>query len=285
MKILLTGHSGFIGTVLYKRLTELNFKVYGYDLKGGNDIRNRMKLEYLFETERFEKVIHCAALTGVRRGESYPEEYISTNIIGTKNLIELAEKYKVRHFINFSSSSVYGQDTKNALTEDVACKPQSIYGMTKLMAELLVRRSSILTTTIRPFTVYGDNGRPDQVIVKWINCAKEGKPVPFYGDGKSSRGYTHVEDLVDGVMKCMDRNFNNKHETYNLGGDTSVTLNSLFEIFKRVKKDIQAEMIERPAGDNLFSFANTIKAQKDLGWKAERKFNATVTRIIKHELL
>jgi UDP-glucuronate 4-epimerase len=284
MKILLTGHRGFIGSALYGKLRDARLEVFGYDLKNGDDIRDRLKLEYLFETERFNKVIHLAALTGVRRGELYPEEYIATNVMGTKNLIELSQKYGVHHFINFSSSSVYGQDTKNALTEDVACKPQSIYGMTKLMAELLVQRSDMLTTTIRPFTVYGDYGRPDQVIMKWINFAKEGKPVPFYGDGKSARGYTHVDDLLDGVIKCLDRNFNNKHETYNLGGDTLVTLNNLFEIFKKVKKDIQANMLDRPAGDNLFSFANTLKAQKDLAWKPGHKFNSTVTRIIKHEL-
>jgi len=164
MKILLTGDCGFIASRLKEALPT---GTIGIDLLEGEDIRDKYHLEYLFETEHFDTVIHCAALAGVRRSELYPEDYISTNVIGTKNLIDLSEKYGVKHFINFSSSSVYGADTKDGLKEDAVKNPKSIYGMTKLMAEQLVARSSIKTTTIRPFTVYGENGRGDLVIKKW----------------------------------------------------------------------------------------------------------------------
>ena len=106
MKILITGSSGFIGNKIFGTLDCCAKGLYPYDIKSGDDIRDRRKLEHLFETECFDVVVHCAALTGVRRGELYPEEYISTNVMGTKNIVDMCEKYEVHHLINFSSSSV-----------------------------------------------------------------------------------------------------------------------------------------------------------------------------------
>jgi len=282
MKILLTGFVGFVGSELFKALDEAEHYIIGYDIKqGGDDIRDKYKLEYLFETEHFDTVIHTAALAGVRRSELYPEDYISTNIIGTKNLIDLSEKYGVTHFINFSSSSVYGADTKDGLKEDALKNPKSIYGMTKLMAEQIVERSSIKTTTIRPFTVYGENGRGDLVIKKWCNQIKQGKPISFYGDGHTGRGYTYIGDLVDGVMKVIEHS---KGGTYNLGGSQFITLNELLEIFNQVF-GYQGELNElpMPKGDNQYNFADTSKALKDLGWKPTTDFKKQLTKILQDE--
>jgi len=114
MKILLTGSGGFIGSHLWEALKKKH-DIIGYDIKGGDDINDLRKLEYLFETENIDCVIHCAALTGARRGELFPEEYFKVNVIGTLNLVKLAEKYRVEQFIHFSSSS--------------AKQPDTIYGM------------------------------------------------------------------------------------------------------------------------------------------------------------
>ena len=283
MKILLTGSEGFIANRIYNGISNLidNYEdIYSYDLVNGDDIRDKYHLEYLFETEHFDTVIHCAALAGVRRSELYPEDYISTNIIGTKNLIDLSEKYGVTHFINFSSSSVYGADTKDGLKEDAVKNPKSIYSMTKLIAEQIAERSSIKTTTIRPFTVYGENGRGDLVIKKWCNQIKAGKPITFYGDGHTGRGYTYLGDLVDGVMKVLEHS---KGGTYNLGGSQFVTLDGLLMIFNEVYGQLHANILDIPKGDNQFNFADTSKAFKDLGWKPTTDFKKQLTKILKDE--
>jgi len=280
MKILLTGSAGFIGSRLRQKLIDLDYDVLDIDLVWNVDIRNKYEMEYLFETEHFDTVIHTAALAGVRRSELYPEDYISTNIMGTKNLIDLSEKYGVTHFINFSSSSVYGADTKDGLKEDAVKNPKSIYGMTKLMAEQIVERSSIKTTTIRPFTVYGENGRGDLVIKKWCNQIKQGKPITFYGDGHTGRGYTYIGDLVDGVIKVLEHS---KGGTYNLGGSQFVTLNELVDIFDEVYGDFKIHDKPIPKGDNQYNFADTSKALKDLGWKPTTDFKKQLIKILKDE--
>ena len=182
--ILITGNRGFIGS---------KFQGIGFDIKDGNDIRNRLALDVLFEIAQIDTVIHCAALTGVRRSELYPEEYISTNILGTKNLVDMAEKYKVKHFIHFSSSSVYAEAGEEPLSENSPLEPDSLYGITKLAAEKIVKRSNLSWCIVRPFTVYGEYGRMDQVLEKWINQVKSGKPITMYGDGSSGRGYSGPE--------------------------------------------------------------------------------------------
>ena len=280
MEILLTGSEGFIGSRLFNEFAEKDIVVCGYDLVNGDDIRDKRKLEFVFETNSFDVVIHCAALAGVRRGELYPEEYISTNVIGTKNVIDLCEKYGITHCINFSSSSVYGSDKKTGLKENAKKNPKSIYGMTKLMAEQIVERSSIKTTTIRPFTVYGENGRGDQVIKKWINQIKAGQPITFFGDGHTGRGYTYLGDLVDGVMKVIEHS---KGGTYNLGGSQFVTLDGLLIIFNEVYGQLRANILDIPKGDNQFNFADTSKALKDLGWKPTTDFRDKLIKILKDE--
>jgi len=272
MKILVTGCLGFIGSKLYAEI-EKDHELVGYDIKVNDDIRDRRKLEYLFETENFDIVIHLAALTGVRRGELYPDEYISTNVIGTKNLVELSEKYGVKHFINFSSSSIYGE-SKKALSEVDMPNPNSIYGMTKLMAEQIVRRSSLEWTTIRPFTVYGENGRPDQVLVKWANEVNAGKPITFYGDGNTVRGYTYLGDLIRGVKLIIEHG---GIGTVNLGGTEPISLSELWDIIGNPERDV----LELPFGDRTRSVADIEKAVIALGWTPQSDFRKTIKKLWK----
>ena len=286
MRILLTGSSGFIGQHLMERLRTAH-DVTPYDLEMGDDVRDRLKLEKLFEVCNFDLVLHLAALTGVRRGELYPEEYISTNVMGTKNIVDLCEKYAVPHLINFSSSSVYGVSGQDPITEEHRCKPVSIYGMTKWFAEQLVKRSSIpFTTTIRPFTVYGEHGRQDQVLFKWINQYRAGKPVTFYGDGSSGRGYTYVGDLLDGLELLIERRaMLTQHLTLNLGGDRLVTLRELHDLCSSVMKDVQTDYRDLPPGDQMYNLGDTELARHLLGWKATTNFKEKVLTILHDELL
>ena len=290
-KVLLTGHRGFIGTYLDMNLTD-EYKVVGYDLRCGQDIRDRRKLDQTFEMEQPDIVIHCAALAGVRRGNTYPEDYISTNIVGTNNLIELSEKYDVSHFVNFSSSSVFGVSgySHEPLNENSHKAPRSIYGVTKLAGEHIVNNSKIPTTIIRPFTVYGEHGRADQVIVKWINAIKADKSFTMYKnkEGTPSRGFTYVGDLVDGIKRVIKRDLDTIHTSYNLGGDISVNLQDLLLLFQQVtrekKKPYVVEMHPLPDTDQMGNQADTTKARNELDWRALTPFDDKVLQILRTEL-
>lgn len=283
-KILLTGGNGFIGSMIAENIIwpigELE-KVLIVDINDYNpiDIRDKRRLEMQFEFFRPDVVIHCAALTGVRRGELYPEDYISTNVIGTKNLIDLSEKYGVDHFINFSSSSVYGSDSDRPLQEDEPKAPKSIYGMTKLMAEQIVERARIHTTTVRPFTVYGQGGRQDQLIQRWIDAIREGKNPEVYGLGDQARGFTHVSDLVDGILKIVNNRIEknpSQHVTYNLGGSELVSVLQVMNAFKmyfdKQRISIHFDFLPQQKGDAMFNFADITKAKNELDWYPKSSF-------------
>lgn len=302
MKILVTGFRGFIGGHLVEAIRKAEYQWVGYDLVDGDDIRDRHKLDKLFEMENFDTVIHLAALAGVRRGEQYPEEYLSTNVIGTKNIVDLCEKYGVRKLISFSSSSVYGAESMRhwGLREDMPTDPQSIYGMTKLMAEQIVNRSDpgektcLETIIIRPFTVYGPNGRKDQVFMRWIEAIKNKRMVKIYANDKDDaanmvRGFTHVADLVRGVMILVDQKLKpgmKWHRTYNLGGDTPISLMELLNTFIMATKGkaFNYQYVGRQAGDVAYSQADTTLALRELGWKPKMDFTKSVHKLIREGL-
>jgi len=292
MKILITGSSGFIGNKIFADLDccGQKDKLFPYDIKTGDDIRDRRKLDHIFETENFDIVVHCAALTGVRRGEEYPEEYIATNVLGTKNIVDMCDKYDVDHLINFSSSSIYFQTGSEPVREEEEINPHSIYGMTKLMAEHIAMRADSKVTTIRPFTVFGENGRQDQVIQKWINQINAGMPISFYGDGRTGRGYTFVDDLVRGVRMLIDLTYSEHHftnilkRTYNIGGDLFITLDELVDLFKEVVPNLKIHKLPLPKGDNMYNLADTSFINEELGWQPECNFNNTLKKIIKSQL-
>ena len=275
--LLITGHKGFIGSHLTKSLNEKNIPWVGYDLREGNDIRDLNKLDWFFEEHQIMEVVHLAALAGVRRGEEYRNEYLSTNVMGTDNILKMCEKYQVSRAILFSSSSIYGEGDG---------KPNSFYGMTKAMGELLPYRYDIKKVFIvRPFTVYGENGRGDQVIYKWINQIKNKKPITFYGEGTSERSYTYVGDLVDGVLLLLKENAGERLsiETYDFGGKESITLRQLFNIFVEELDSFDVEYASKPKADVMKNVADISKAKRVLGYDPKANFNEKVRSIIKKE--
>lgn len=279
MKILVTGSQGFVGGHIFKRMLEHN--LLGYDIVDGNDIRDTLKLDRLFETQNFDAVINLAALAGVRRGEDFPSEYFSTNVIGLNNLIEVCEKYGVKKFIHFSSSSVYGEQNANTGTkEDDEKSPKSVYGISKLAGELLLKKSSLPYIIIRPFTIIGENGRQDMVIYKWLNQVFGKKKLSFYGNGSSFRGYTYVGDIIDAVELVLKSKVS--REDFNIGGHQKITLSELAQIFSETfkLKDSQFERVRMPKSDQQFSFANTYKARKILGWEPKTDVKQKIKEII-----
>jgi len=279
--ILITGHRGFIGQHLCRGLDKRWIKWVGYDIVDGQDIRNLFQLDNFFKDHQFDKVIHLAAMVGVRSSTEFPDEYITTNIIGTQNIISCCKKYDIKKLIHFSSSSVYGNNPPHK--EEDRLEPISIYAITKMAGEKLVQISGLPSATIiRPFTVYGENGRRDQVIYKWINQIKKSQPITFLGNGKTRRGYTYVNDLVSGVLVSLD-NLSGGVSIYNLGGTEIKTLEDLLHIFQTVLHSFKVNYLPLPGGDVVETWANIDKAEKELGYNPQPNFCRNIESIIKKE--
>jgi UDP-glucuronate 4-epimerase len=229
--ILITGHRGFIGSHLTKKLDELGVSWIGFDLIDGNDIRNKLSLEKYFDSYPIDTVIHMAALAGARRGEPYPQEYFDTNVIGTENVARMCEKYKVKKLIAFSSASAKTQ--------------QNTYGITKHAMELMLSKIKLPALyVVRPFNVYGENGRPDQVIWKWKERAEAGLPIEYHGDLK--RNYTYVGDLVEDIIEATKGSLTGYH-VRDTGNPKQVGLSELLDVFKEKYPDLK--VIEKPIED------------------------------------
>ncbi len=280
--ILVTGHKGFVGTNLTNALTE---PWCGYDLRDGNDIRNEQQLDLFFEQHLPDKVVHLAALAGVRQGEEYPEEYYSTNILGTQLVVNMCEKYGVKHLVNFSSSSVFGGGTPPTKETDDK-NPIGVYGISKLAAEHIVKVSNIpQITTVRPFTVYGYKGRPEQVVYKWINQIKKDRHITRYGGDNSNRGYVYVNDLVQGVLSILSKDGAWGYQDFNLGGQEVIGIMDLVEMFETFFPfTFEVSLKELPAVDPLSNFADVSKAKEFLGFDPPKAFRENLASIIKREL-
>lgn len=278
--ILVTGNDGFIGK---RMMVELPNPKQGYDLLTGRDIRNAYQLEYTLETIQPDVVIHMAALPGVRRSHVYPQDYILTNITGTWNITKMCEKYEVKKLIFFSSSSVFGNAYMQVKETDDK-KPTSLYGITKLAGEHIINQSTIPTTIIRPFTVYGENGRKDQVIERWLTQAINGRPITVYGNSDSDRGYTYVGDIVNAVINLINMEWSWEHEDFNLGGTEKINLNTLVELFKRTFPNLQLVYKERPKEDVMQTFADITKARRILGFDPQPCFVQRTQQMLEERL-
>lgn len=283
MRTLITGSSGFIGSHLM-RSRKLG-RVFAYDKREGQNILDRALLDRTIEENGITHIVHCAALAGVRRGEEFRKEYHETNVDGTENVLRSARRHGVKHLISFSSSSVYGEKERPPLNEGMICNPKSYYGLTKLWAEHVLsvyKADDIQVTIVRPFTVYGKDGRGDMVIYKWINQIKNGDPVTFYGNGLSKRGYTNVADLVRGVETIAHTN--HKFNVFNLGGSQVVSLRELLSIFiKYCPQPFKVDYQGDKESDVRESWADISRAKEWLAWEPKTDFEKEVAEIIRHE--
>ena len=234
MKILVTGAAGFIGMSTALRLLARGDSVVGLDnlndyyevsLKEARlarltdhhnfrfvqlDVANRTGMETLFAEEKFDKVIHLAAQAGVRYSIQNPHAYVDSNLVGFINVLEGCRHHQVQHLVYASSSSVYGGNTKMPFSEhDSVDHPVSLYAATKKANELMAHTYSHLyglpTTGLRFFTVYGPWGRPDMAPILFTKAILADQPIKVFNYGNMQRDFTYIDDIVEGVIRAMDR--------------------------------------------------------------------------------
>ena len=224
MTILLTGHKGFIGSNLVKKLEK--HKIIGVDLKDGNNILDSNFVNNLFFKNHFDAVIHLAAIAGVGYSIEHSEEVLTDNIIGFDILAKAAIKHNVKHFIYASSSSVYGDDGTQ----------KSPYAVSKttneLQAAMYSNLSDVKFTRLRFFTVYGQGIRQDLAISKFIKAMKTNTPLYVYGDGNQKRDFTYIGDITEAIKLILESDKCWKNEVFDIGYGKSTTVNELIDILK-----------------------------------------------------
>jgi UDP-glucuronate 4-epimerase len=233
MRFLITGTAGFVGFHLSKRLLADGHVVHGFDgltpyydpgLKRARQAileESQSFTTHFAMLEEFDSVaeaaraaapdviVHLAAQAGVRYSLENPRAYIDANLVGTFNVLEIAHAHSVRHLVLGSTSSIYGLDSESPFRELApADHPVSLYAATKKSAELMSHCYSHLwqipTTAARFFTVYGPWGRPDMALFSFVAAILEGRPIDVYGQGKMSRDFTYVDDIVEALVRLID---------------------------------------------------------------------------------
>lgn len=234
MRILVTGSAGFVGFHLSRRLLADGHEITGFDgMTPYYDVRLKQRRHaILSENERFrpiigmledqaalerafgeaqpEIVLHLAAQAGVRYSIEQPQSYVSANLLGTFNVLETAKAAQVKHLLFASTSSVYGGNEKLPFEEtDPTHTPMSLYAATKKAGEAMSHAYSHLwgipTTCFRFFTVYGPWGRPDMALFKFVAAVENGEPIEIFGEGRMERDFTYIDDLVEAVVRLMQK--------------------------------------------------------------------------------
>ncbi len=302
MNVLVTGSAGFIGFHTSKRLLEEGHDVIGYDnvndyydpkLKESrleilsdfdrftfyrNDLEDESKVNQVIKKHHPQIVVHLAAQAGVRYSLVNPQAYIDSNIVGFFNILEGSREYEIDHLVYASSSSVYGLNEKMPFsTEDNVDHPISLYGATKKSNELMAHSYSHLyglpTTGLRFFTVYGPWGRPDMALFLFTEAILRDKPIKVYNSGRMKRDFTHIDDVVDGLMRVINKppgvstNWNAlvpdpassraPYKVYNIGSNNPVKLMDFIEVLENhLGKKAQMDFLPMQPGDVPISHAD-----------------------------
>jgi len=310
-KVLVTGGAGFIGSHVADYLLARGDDVviidevndyYDTTIKEANlrllrtkypqdrlkiyrgDICDEDLISQIFEYERPEWVCHMAARAGVRPSIQDPYVYIHSNIKGTTRLMELSARYGVKNFVFASSSSVYGGSKSTYFSEDeVVDNPVSPYAATKKACELLAYTYHHLyklnVSALRFFTVYGPRGRPDMAPFKFIDRVSRGLEIQQFGDGSSSRDYTYIDDIVDGVVRSIDRPYG--YQVFNLGKGDGTSLKEFIDLVQKyTEKDAQIKILPDQPGDVPYTCADVTKAETLLGYRSQIPFEEGIRRTV-----
>lgn len=308
LSILVTGGAGFIGSTLCEKLISLNRKIICVDnfnnfynplIKKNNitnlikdknfklyetDICDRDSLKKIFGENKIEIVVHLAAMAGVRPSIENPLLYEKVNIEGTVNLLECLKEEKIKKLIFASSSSVYGGNKKVPFSEeDKVDLPISPYAATKKAGELICytyhHLYDISAFCLRFFTVYGPRQRPEMAIHKFTRKIFNGEEINIYGDGSSSRDYTYIDDIINGIIAGI--NELKGYEIINLGNSHPATLSGLIKIIEKVSGiNAKTKFEEMKPGDVFTTFADINKASKLLNYNPATSLEKGIGKFI-----
>ena len=307
MKILVTGGAGFIGSSLIEELLKKGDKVtcvdnfsdyYDVLFKKENirrlknkrlrvlniDIEDRARLMRLLKGFHFDKVVHLAARVGVRNSLKNPDLYIKTNVTGTLNVLEAAREMGVKDVVFAGSSSVYGNDEPIPSKEDAPClKPLNPYAMSKRSAELLCYTYHMIyglnVTILRFFTVYGPKGRPDMSPYIFTQSLLTGKKINLNGDGRATRDFTNIKDIVRGITLALAKPFG--YEIINLGASRPVSIKKFISVLEKITgKKAKIKYLPSLSGESRNTYADTSKAKKLLGFESKITLEAGLTEFV-----
>ncbi len=296
-RIMITGAAGFIGSCLADSVLHAGFQTFGIDnfdpfydryIKENNikealknslyrfregDIRDAVFMDKCFSEFNPEIVVHLAAKAGVSPSLLDPKIYFDVNVTGTLNLLEMMKKHNTRKLIFASSSSVYGNNQRVPFSEsDNVDFPISPYAATKKTGELLCYTFHHLYKLdifcLRFFTVYGPRQRPDLAICKFTKSIINGERISLYGDGLTSRDYTHIDDIIQGIRRAVEkvRGF----EIFNLGESKTINLKDLVMILEKyIGRQAKLDFLPMREGDVIKTYADITKARKVLDYLPE----------------
>lgn len=326
MKILLTGAAGFIGMTTALRLLARGDEVIGLDnlndyydvsLKENRlarltsarnfrfaklDVADQRGISSLFAQERFDRVIHLAAQAGVRYSLQNPHAYIESNVLGFTNILEACRHTQVGHLVYASSSSVYGGNTKMPFSEhDSVDHPVSLYAATKKANELMAHTYSHLfglpTTGLRFFTVYGPWGRPDMALFLFTKAILENLPINVFNFGDMQRDFTYVDDIVEGVIRVLDRpatanegyesnradpaTSNVPYRVFNIGNNNPVPLLDFIECIENALGiTAKKNLLPLQDGDVPATYANTDALKEWVGFVPATSITIGIGRFV-----
>ena len=308
----ITGGAGFIGSTLSEKLIEQGNKVvvidnfcdfYNPKVKENNikklimnnnfklyreDIRNRQAIKRIFDENEIDVVMHLAAMAGVRPSIENPILYQEVNCLGLQNILEEMRTHNVKNGVFASSSSVYGNCKEIPFKEDMIVDYAiSPYAATKkaneVMAHVYHKLFDMNIIMLRFFTVYGPKQRPDLAINKFTRLMLENKEIPMYGDGTTSRDYTYIDDIVDGIIKSCKYVLDNDkvYEILNLGNSSPTSLiqmiNTIAEVINVTPKIKQLPM---QPGDVDRTYADISKAKKIIGYVPKTTFKEGIKQFV-----
>jgi UDP-glucuronate 4-epimerase len=311
-KVLVTGGAGFIGSHVADFLLARGDSVviidevndyYDVNIKEGNlnmlqskyggtdrlqiyrgDICNETLVRDIYETQQPKWICHLAARAGVRPSIEDPYVYIHSNIQGTMRLLELSREYGVENFVFASSSSIYGGSKSHYFSEDErGDNPISPYAASKKSCELLAFRWHVRyqlnVTALRFFTVYGPRGRPDMAPFKFVDRISQGLQMQQFGDGSTSRDYTYIDDIVNGVVRAVDRPY--PFQIFNLGKGTGTKLSDFIQLVEKYTGNVaRIQVMPEQPGDVPYTCADMNKAQRLLGYTSTVPFEEGIKRTV-----
>jgi UDP-glucuronate 4-epimerase len=326
VKILVTGAAGFIGSHVALRLLARGDTVIGLDnlndyyevsLKEARlarvtsqpgfrfvklDVADREGMPAMFQEHRPERVVHLAAQAGVRYSLQNPHAYIDSNLAGFMNILEGCRHTEVAHLVYASSSSVYGGNTRMPFSEhDNIDHPVSLYAATKKANELMAHTYSHLfrmpTTGLRFFTVYGPWGRPDMALFLFTKAILDGRPIDVFNNGQMVRDFTYVDDIVEGVIRVLDRpaspspafdasspdpaSSNAPYRVFNIGNSQPTPLADYIEAIEdALGKRAQKHYLPMQPGDVPATSANTDELDAWVGFKPSTPVREGVRRFV-----